>query len=77
MVHVDPGWFEAAGTDAMAAKIGVDMLLHKKAESAAAATPAACVPASGITGAEFLLGMMILALALLGAAAIIHHGLTA
>ena len=77
MVHVDPGWFEAAGTDAMAAKIGVDMLLHKKAQSAAPTAPAASIPAYGITGAEFLLGMVILALALLGAAAIAHHGLTA
>jgi len=83
MIHLDPQWFEAGGTDALVVKAGVDMLSHRKKNDAPAApapvaeTRAAVVPVfSGITGTEYMLGMMVLALALLGAALIIHHGLT-
>jgi hypothetical protein len=84
MIHLDPQWFEAAGTDALVVKAGVDMLNHRKkngeptAPAPVAETPAvAAVPAlSGITGTEYMLGIMVPALALLGAALIIHHGLT-
>ncbi len=75
MVHVDPLWIEAAGTGILAAETGVSMIHNKK--TASTAPPPSTVVENGITGAEYLFGMFLLALAMLGAALIIHHGLTA
>jgi hypothetical protein len=85
MVHIDPAWFEAAATGIVAAE-GVPMHMHKKkAEAAAATGPAApTVVMNGISGQDFLMGvlmmtgaMLVLAVAMLASAAVIHHGLTA
>jgi hypothetical protein len=71
---VDPAWIEAAAASVAAAEGGVTMFNSKKAAS----TPAGpTVAVGGISGSEFMLGMFILALAVLGAALIIHHGLPA
>ena len=79
MVHIDPAWFEAAGTGILAAETGAAMRIRKQAEVAAtppAAWPPPTLVVNGITGVEYLFGMCLLALAVLGAALIIHHGLT-
>jgi hypothetical protein len=70
---------EAAGTGILAAETGVAMAFNKKAaeKTATAAPTPVNVTMNGITGTEYLLGMVLLALAMLGAALIIHHGLTA
>ena len=76
MVDVNPLWVDAAGTAMLAVESGVAMLNRKPAEkTAAAASTPVNVVVQGISGQEFLMGMFILALAMLGAALIIHHGL--
>jgi hypothetical protein len=78
MVHFDPAAIEAAGTVVLAAETGVAMLNRGKKAVPAPTTPTPVnVTISGITGTEFLIGIVILALAVLAAAAIIHHGLVA
>jgi hypothetical protein len=80
MVHIDPTWFEAAGTGILAAETGAAMHIRKQAEVADTPPPAPLPPTvvvNSITGVEYLFGMCLLALAMLGAALIIHHGLTA
>ena len=76
MVDVNPLWVDAVGTAILAAESGVAMLNRKPAEetATAASTPVNVVVQS-ITGQEYLIGMFLLALAMLGAALIIHHGL--
>ena len=69
----DPLWFEAAATMLLAAETGVGMHIKKAATAPASPT----MVMNGISGQDFLIGMFILALAMLGAALIIHHGLTA
>jgi hypothetical protein len=74
----NPEWIDAAADVAAAVEKGVAMRNRKQAEAAATpAPPPPTVMANGITGAECLLGMFLLAVAVLGAAFIIHHGLTA
>lgn len=68
---IDPNWIVAAAGMVTAAEGGV--VMFKKSETA----PAAPTGGNGISGSEYLLGMLILAIAMLGAAAIIHHGLVA
>jgi hypothetical protein len=75
MVHFDPAAIEAAGTVILAAETGVAMAFSSKKTASTPAGPTVVV--NGITGAEYLLGMFLLALAMLGAAVIIHHGLVA
>ena len=54
------------------------MRSRKQAEGAATpAPPAPTVVVNGISGAEYLFGMLLLAAAVLAAAFIIHHGLVA
>jgi hypothetical protein len=78
MVNVNPLWVDAVGTAMLAAESGVAMLNRKSAEKTATAAPTPVnVVVQGITGQEYLIGMFLLALAMLGAALIIHHGLTA
>jgi hypothetical protein len=76
----NPEWIEAAADAAAVVEKGVAMRSRKQAEAAAtppAALPPPTVVVNSITGAEYLFGMFVLALAMLGAAVIIHHGLTA
>jgi hypothetical protein len=78
MVHFDPAAIEAAGTVVLAAETGAAMLNKgKKVVPAPAAPTPVNVTITGMTGTEFLIGIVILALAVLAAAAIIHHGLVA
>ena len=72
----NPEWIEAAADVVAAIEKGVSMRSRKQPE-ATAAPPPPTVVVNGITGAEYLLGVFLLALAVLGAAVIIHHGLTA
>jgi hypothetical protein len=76
----NPEWIEAAADAAAVVEKGVAVRSRKHAE-AAATSPAALSPPTvvmnGITGAEYLFGAFVLALAMLGAAIIIHQGLTA
>lgn len=77
MINVNPLWVDAVGTATLAAETGVAMLKRKPDEKAAAAAPTPVNMVLGITGQEFLIGMCILALAMLGAAVIIRNGLIA
>jgi hypothetical protein len=73
----NPNDILAAAAVAALFQNGVAMRQHKHdASPPPPAQPAATVPV-GITGAQYLIGMMMLTLALLGAAMIVHHGLTA
>jgi hypothetical protein len=81
---VNPEWFDAAAATAAAVEGGVATFSRKpgdKAVTPALATPAPVaaptVVVSGISGQDFLLGMLILAAAVLAAALVLHHGLTA
>jgi hypothetical protein len=65
----------AAADVAVAVENGVAMSRRTKPPDPSPPPPPTA--AAGISGAEFLIGMMILALAVLGAAVIIHHGLKA
>jgi hypothetical protein len=77
MVNVNPLWVDAVGTAILAGETGVTMLKKKPAEkTATAASTPVNVEVQGITGQEYLIGMFLLALAMIGAALIIHHGLT-
>jgi hypothetical protein len=78
MIHLDPLWFEAAGADAAAIKIGVDMLGNHKKDAAPA--PAATTPtalASSISTTDYWMGVLILAAAMIAAALIVRSGLVA
>jgi hypothetical protein len=70
-----PATVTAAADVAAAIENGVAMRRSKSPENSPTA-PALAAPA-GISGADFLTGMMLLALALLGAAVIIRSGLVA
>ncbi len=76
---INPEWIGAAAEAVAAVEGGVNVFHKKSAEKEAPAqAPAApTVVVNGMTGQEFLLGMFILAAAILLAAAIVHHGLTA
>ncbi len=67
----------AAADMALAVENGVAMRRKPTEPPSPPAPPAASVAAAGISGTEFLIGMMILALSLVAAALIIHHGLAA
>jgi hypothetical protein len=71
----DPAWLSAAAETAAAVEGGVTMFNKKAGAKAAPAAPTVVV--SGMTGTEFLIGVFILAIAMLGAALIVHHGLVA
>jgi len=66
----------AAADVAVVLENGVAMRRDKTPPPPPPSQPAAAA-AGGISNEMFLIGMMILALAMLGAAMIIHHGLTA
>jgi hypothetical protein len=73
----DPAWLSAAAETVTAVESGVSVF-HKKTAERPTATPAApTVVVRGMTGQEFLIGMIILAIAVLAAALIMHHGLIA
>lgn len=65
----------AAASSAVAIENGVAMLGKKPPEKLP--QPSALAVPAGISGAEFLAGMMLVAFALLGAAVIIRSGLVA
>jgi hypothetical protein len=71
----DPAWLSAAAETAAVVEGGVTMF-NKKAGAKAAPT-APTVVVSGMTRTEFLIGVFILAIAMLGAALIVHYGLVA
>lgn len=85
MVHFDPAAIEAAGTVVLAAETGAAMLNKgKKAVPASVAPTPVNVTITGITGQEWMTGILtiagvvlLLAAAMLASAAIIHHGLVA
>jgi hypothetical protein len=78
MVHFDPAAIEAAGTVALAAETGAAMLgKGKKRVPAPAAPTPVNATINGITGQDLLIAVAILALAIIAAALIIHHGLVA
>jgi hypothetical protein len=66
----------AAADVVVAVENGVAMRRNNNPPGPPAAPPAP-VMAGGISGEAFLIGMMILAFAILGAAVIVHHGLAA
>jgi hypothetical protein len=76
---INPEWIGAAAEAVAAAEGGVTVFRKKTEEKVAPAQAptAPTVVVNGMTGQEFLLGMFILAAAILLAAAIVHHGLTA
>jgi hypothetical protein len=68
----------AAAETAVAVEGGVSMFGNGKKDGQAAAPPAApTVVVNGLSKQDFLIGICILALALLAMGVIIHHGLTA
>ena len=85
MVHFDPAAIEAGGTVVLAAETGAAMLNRGKKKAAeAAATPAPVAPAPvnnitiiGLSAQDFWIGVAFIVVAIILAAAIIHHGLTA
>jgi hypothetical protein len=90
MVHFDPAAIEAAGTVVLAAETGAAMMWSRKkpAENAATAptatAPVAPAPAPvnnitvlGLSAQDFWIGVAFIVVAIILAAAIIHHGLTA
>jgi hypothetical protein len=66
----------AAADVAVAVENGVAMRRNKQSEAPPPAPPPLDSAAAGFSGSEFLIGMLMLALAVLGAALIVHHGLT-
>jgi hypothetical protein len=80
----NPEWIEAAADAAAVVEKGVAMRNKKQVEAAAAGPTAPTVVVNGISGQDFLMGvlilagtMLVIAAAVLVGAAIIHHGLTA
>jgi hypothetical protein len=74
-MHFNPEDIKAAADVARAVEKGLAMR-HKRPDPAPEPS-AAAVPFAGITGTQYLIGIAILSLALLGVAVIIHHGLVA
>ena len=72
---INPEWAAAAAEVALAAETGVAM--RRKPEEKLPPPPAPTVVMQGITGQVSLVGVMMLALAMITAALVIHHGLTA
>jgi hypothetical protein len=81
----NPEWIDAAADVAAVVEKGVAMRNRKQAEAAATpAPPSPTVVVNGISRDDFLMGVLImagavlvLAAAMLAGAAIVHHGLTA
>jgi hypothetical protein len=74
-MHFNPEDINAAADLARAVEEGFAMR-HRKPEPVPE-PPAAALPFPGITGTQYLIGIAILSLALLGVAVIIHRGLVA
>ncbi len=73
---IDPNWIAAGAGVASAAANGVTML-RKSGDKAAPQPPAPAVLIRGVTSEALIMSALIIALALLAGALIIHHGLVA